>query len=132
MSGATEHAPGGGWSGSLRRFGDSLIALVETRMDILSLEWAEERRNLVRLLMVVFAILGCLHLALVLGLLFLLLVVGEQHRVAVIGGAAAVLLLLAAGGGIALRGWLRRRPPMFRTTVAELRKDREWLRGRRA
>ncbi len=130
MSASTEHAPGGGWSGSLRRFGDSLIALLETRIDILSLEWAEERTNLVRLLLVVFAILGCLHLALVLGLVYVLLVVGEHHRVAVLGGAALVLLAAAAGGGLALRGWLRRRPPMFRTTVAELRKDRDWIRGR--
>jgi hypothetical protein len=31
------------FGGSLRRFGDSVLGLVETRLQILALEWAEER-----------------------------------------------------------------------------------------
>jgi uncharacterized membrane protein YqjE len=116
--------------GTLRQFGDSLLGLVQTRLEILALEWAEERGNMTRLLLVVVAILACLQLAIVVGLVFLLLVVAAQHRVAVLGGAALVLLIGAGGGALWLRHWLRHRPPMFRTTVAELRKDREWIRGR--
>jgi uncharacterized membrane protein YqjE len=108
------------------------MGLVQTRIEILSLEWAEERKNLVRLLLSVFAILACLHLALVMGIVFLLLVVGEAHRVAVLCIAAAVMLLAAAGGALRLRAWLKTRPPMFGTTVAELRKDREWIRRGRS
>lgn len=119
-----------GLGGSLRRLGDSLMGLIETRLDILSLEWAEERASLTRLLLVVLAILVCLQLALVFGLLFLLLIVGEEHRVAVLGIAALALVLAAGGGALWLRSWLKRRSPMFETTIAELRKDREWIRGR--
>jgi uncharacterized membrane protein YqjE len=44
-------------------------------------------------------------------------------------GVGALVLLLAAGGiGLWLRSWLKRRPPMFGTTIAELRKDRDWIR----
>lgn len=119
-----------GWGGSLRRFGDSMLGLIETRIGILSLEWAEERQNLTRLLLAVFAILACLQLAIVTGLVFLLLAVGQQNRVAVMGIAALVLLLSAAGVGLWLRSWLKRRPPMFGTTIEELRKDRDWIRGK--
>jgi uncharacterized membrane protein YqjE len=119
-----------GWGGSLRRFGDSMLGLVETRLAILSLEWAEERQNLTRLLLAVLAILACLQLAIVTGLVFLLLAVGQENRVAVMGIAALVLLLSAAAVGLWLRGWLKRRPPMFATTIEELRKDREWIRGK--
>jgi hypothetical protein len=50
--------------------------------------------------------------------------------VAVLGIAALVLLSLSAVTALFLRGWLKRRPPVFATTIAELRKDREWIRGR--
>jgi uncharacterized membrane protein YqjE len=130
MGETAESGRTGTWGGSLRQFGDSLLGLLQTRVEILALEWAEERGNLTRLLLGVFAILACLHLAIVVGLVFVLLVVGEEHRVAVIGVAALVLLLAAAGGALGLRAWLKRRRPMFGTTIAELRKDREWIRGR--
>lgn len=130
MGETSESARTGDWGGSVRRFGDSLLGLLQTRVEILALEWAEERGSLTRLLLAVSAILVCLHLAIVLGLVFALLLVGEEHRVAVIGVAALVLLLGAVGGALGLRAWLKRRQPMFGTTIAELRKDREWIRGR--
>jgi uncharacterized membrane protein YqjE len=119
-----------GWGGSLRRFGASMLGLLETRIGLLSLEWAQERQNLTRLLLAVFTILACLQLAIVTGLVFVLLAVGQENRVAVLGIAALVLLLSAAGVGLWLRGWLKRRPPMFAITLEELRKDREWIRGK--
>jgi uncharacterized membrane protein YqjE len=116
--------------GSIRRLGETLLDLFETRVGILSLEWAEERGALIRLLFVVVAILACLQIAIVLGLVFLLLAIGDEHRVATLGLAALALLLAAAGGVWWLRRWLRRRRPMFATTIEELRKDREWIRGK--
>jgi uncharacterized membrane protein YqjE len=116
--------------GAVRRLGDDLMGLVQTRVEILSLEWAEERGKLTRLLVWTLAIVACLQVAIIVGLLFLLLVVGEENRVAVLGIAALVLLLAAAGGALGMRAWLKRRPPVFSTTIAELRKDREWIRGR--
>ena len=119
-----------GWGGSLRRFGDSMLGLIETRLGILSVEWAEERQNLTRLLLAVFTILACLQLAIVTGLVFALLAVSQEHRVAVFGIAALALVLTALGVGLWLRRWLKRRPPMFGTTIGELRKDRDWIRGK--
>lgn len=130
MTETPESGRGKGLGGSLRRFADSVLDLLQTRVEILSLELAEERAALMRLLLVVLAIVACLQLAIVVGLLFVLLVVSQEHRVAVLGIAAAALLLAAVGGALWIRSWLRARPPMFRTTVAELRKDRDWIRGR--
>ena len=119
------------WFGdSLRNLGDSVVGLLETRLQILSVEWAEERDNLVRMLLVVFVILWSLHLAIVVGLVYLLLASSAENRVMVLGLAALALLLTAVAAGLGLRAWLKRRKPMFATTIAELRKDREWIRGR--
>ncbi len=129
----TEHTHarrGGGLGGSIRRFTDGIVGLLQTRIEILSVEWAEERGALLRLLLVVFSIVVCLQLALVTGLVFLLLVVAPQHRVGMLGIAALALLLAAVGGALWIRHWLKHRPPMFGTTIAELKKDRDWIRGR--
>ena len=131
MHSSPEAGPRREGRGSLRRIGDSILGLVETRMGILSLEWAQERANLARVLLVVLAVLACLQLAIVTGLIFLLLVVGQEDRVMVLGVAALVLLVAAGSGALWLRWWLKHRPPMFETTIAELRKDREWVRGRK-
>ena len=119
-----------GVGGALRRFADGVLALVETRIGILSVEWAEERQNLTRLLLAVFTILACLQLGIVTGLVFLLLAVSAEHRVLVFGITALVLFVGAGGVALWLRSWLKRRPPMFGTTIEELRKDRDWIRGR--
>ena len=130
MGETSESGRPGGLGGSLRQFGDSVVGLVQARLEILSLEWAEERNALIRLILVAFAIVACLQLAIVVGLVFLLLAISEQHRLAVLGIAALALLLAAAGGAAGIWIWLKRRPPVFQTTIAEFRKDREWIRGR--
>lgn len=128
--GAGESGRRSWFGGSLRGLGDSALGLLETRLQILSVEWAEERDNLVRMLLIVFVILWSLHLAIVVGLIYLLLSASAENRVMVLGLAALALLLTAVGSGLGLRAWLKRRKPMFATTIAELRKDREWVRGK--
>jgi uncharacterized membrane protein YqjE len=130
MGDTTESRRFEGLGGSLRRFGDSLMGLLETRVEILSLEWAEERRTLSRVLLVVFALAVCLQLAIVMGLVFLMLAINEEQRLAVLGIATLALLLAVVIGGLWLRRWLKSRPPMFAVTMTEIRKDREWIRGK--
>lgn len=120
-----------GLGDTARDFGESALDLIQTRLEILSLDWAEERGNLALLVLVLLAIVACLQLAIVMGLVFLFLVVSEEHRIAVLGSVAGALLLGAACATLWLRSWLSKRPPMFDATRAELRKDREWLRSRR-
>ncbi len=118
-----------GLGGSVRRFLRTGIDLLQTRLAILSTEIAEERFRLVRLVMVVVGVLFFLQAGAFLGLLYVVLAVGDEHRVAAIGIVALGMLMLAAAGALWLRWWLKHRPPMFATTIAELRKDRERLKG---
>ena len=118
-----------GLMGSLRGLVYSALRVVQTRLEILSTEIAEERINLTRLVVVVLGMLFCLQAGVLLGVLFFVLAVGGENRLAAIGISALVLLVAAAMGALWLRSWLRRRPPMFATTMAELRKDRDRLRN---
>ena len=118
-----------GLLGSLRDLGRTALLLLQTRLEILSTEVAEERIQLVRLLLVVLGILFCFQCGTLFAVLFVVLLAGEAHRIAAIGIAALVLLLAALGGVLWIRAWLKRRPPLFATTVAELKKDLERIRG---
>jgi len=119
-----------GLAGSIRRLVGSVLRLIQTRLEILSTEIAEERFNLTRLVLVMLGALFCLQAGILLAVLFLVLVIGQEHVVATIGIAALTLLLSAFAAGLWLRAWLQRRPPMFGATIAELRKDRDRLTGK--
>jgi len=121
--------PDEGLLASLHRAMHGVARVLVTRFEILGTELAEERVNLTKLALVALTVLFCLQVGLMLAVLFLVLVIGSENRLAAVGIAALVMLLGAAGGVLWLRGWLKSRPPMFATTVAELRKDRERLRG---
>lgn|SRR5262245_18880474 len=118
-----------GMMGSLHQLGRSLLRVIATRLEILATEVSEERFNVTKLALVALTVLFCLQVGLMLGLLFVVLAIGNEHRLAAIGIAALVMLLGALGGVLWLRAWLKTRPPMFGATIAELRKDRERLRG---
>jgi uncharacterized membrane protein YqjE len=117
-------------SASLHRLGQSLLGSLATRLEILSTELGDERLNLTTLALVALTVLFCLQVGLIFAILFLVLVVAPEHRPLAVGVAALVMLLAAGGGALWLRAWLKSRPPLFATTVAELRKDRERLKGR--
>jgi uncharacterized membrane protein YqjE len=119
-----------GLTASLHRVARDVLTSLGTRLEILSTELGEERLNLTTLALVALTVLFCLQVGLTFALLFLVLVVAPEHRPLAVGIAALVMLLGAGGGALWLRGWLRSRPPMFATTVAELRKDRDRLKGR--
>src|SRR5882672_6639003 len=117
-----------GWLAALRRSGDSLLGLAQTRAEIFAIEFQEERRRTLGLLV-------WLGIALTLGVAGLLVGMGALAlflwQVARYAGLAA--LALAALAGSAAVFWRVRReiqnsPPPFGDTIAEFRKDRECLR----
>lgn len=118
-----------GLTGSLRRLLRTFLRVLQTRLEILSTEFADERFNLTRLTMVALTVLFCIQTGLMLAVVFIVLVVSPENRLMAIGVTALALLLGALAGVLWMRAWLKRRPPLFATTIAELRKDRERLGG---
>ena len=118
-----------GLTGSLRRLGRTLLRVLQTRLEILSTEFAEERINLTRLTLVALTVLFCLQTGLMLAIVFVVLVVSPGHRLMAIGITAVALLVGALAGVLWMRIWLKRRPPLFAATIAELRKDGDRLGG---
>ena len=127
MATGTESPRYEGLTGSLRRFLRTLLDMVQTRLEILGTEISEERYNLTRLVVVALAALFCLQTGLMLAVLYVVLAVSPENRLAAIGIASLALLLAAAVAALWMRAWLKSRPPLFGATIAELRKDRDRL-----
>jgi uncharacterized membrane protein YqjE len=110
--------------GSTGRISRSLMALGENRLELLILEFEEERILFVRSLFLslgifAFGLLGmcALTAAVVIGL-------WTQHPGLVLGVFAGLYGLLAIAIGLILRRMLRRAEP-FSATLDQLRKDRQ-------
>ena len=118
----------GGWFDSLRRIGESCLALLRNRFELFSVEWQEEKLRLLNLLvwLGLAAALGAagVLIAVMTLAIWLWAVWGYAGLIglAVVTLAAAYVILWR------LRKKIQAGPPPFSQTVAEFRKDGACLR----
>lgn len=117
---------------SVGRAGQSLAGALVARLDLLSVEIAEERARFAKLALGALVVVFLLQTGVLLSLLFLVLLFGPEHRLAVIGITALVLLSGSVLGGVQMRRWLRTRPPIFEKSISQLRQDADRLESVRA
>ncbi len=114
---------------SLKRMGRAVLAMAENRIELFLVELQEERVRFfgALLLVVLAAVLGLMTL--VVGTLAVVVLCGEDHRLAVL----VILSLLYFLAALAVLGKLRaqlRNWTAFADTMAEFRKDKAWLDGK--
>lgn len=101
------------------------LSAIQNRLELLLVEWQEERAHLSELL---FWLVSLLLLALMTVLLVTATVIflfPENRRIYVTGGFALVYLFGAIGAGIRMKSLLGREP--FSGTIDQAKKDRAWL-----
>ncbi len=120
-------AKSNGWSESLRRSSDSILGLIQSRLELFAVELQEEKLRVINLVvwMSIAISLGSAGLsALMAALAFIL-----WHSAGYLGLIA--LGAVAMGGAAVILCFIRHRLhhgwTPFSTTVAEFRKDRECL-----
>jgi uncharacterized membrane protein YqjE len=116
-----------GLVGSITRLGRTALALLRTRLEILATEIEEERVRFAGLVLLVAAIAFCVQMAVLLGVILLVVLLWESHRLLTLGVLAAAFLVVGVGLFLWLRHHLRTRPRMFASTLGELAKDDERL-----
>lgn len=118
----------GGWLGSLRRIGESLLALGRSRFELFTVEWQEEKLRLLDLCLwlVVTTMLALAGLLVIISALAIWL----WHAAGYVGLIGLALATLGSATGIVLhlRNKIKTGPTPFPQTVAEFRKDSECLR----
>lgn len=120
-------ASAGGLFASLKTLSASLVGIVHTRLELLSIDIAEERVHLTRLLVLGLVALFCLGVGVLLVAVLIAVAFWESHRLLALGGLAAFFLLAGAGvAGLALHK-ARTRPRLFAASLAELARDRQQI-----
>jgi len=120
----------GGLFDSLKMLTATLIAIVHTRLELLSTELGEERVRLSSMLLWALVALFCAGLGVVLATLFVVLALWDTHRLLALGIPAILFLLGATLAWLVVWGKARSKPRLFAATLTELSKDRKELTSR--
>ena len=110
---------------SLQNLGGSFLAIVQTRLELLSTEIEEEWLRLAGFVLLALAALFCVSVAIVLAVVFVVAAFWDSYRLSAIVGLGAVFVLIAAVLWRMLVMRYAAKPPLFAASLKELRKDRE-------
>ncbi|MEO7253937.1 MAG: phage holin family protein [Casimicrobium sp.] len=110
---------------SVQNLGGSFLAIVQTRLELLSTEIEEEWLRLAGFVLLALAALFCVSVAIVLAVVFVVAAFWDSYRLSAIVGLGAVFVLIAAVLWRMLVMRYAAKPPLFAASLKELRKDRE-------
>jgi len=125
----TEKTSGGskGLLESLTTLGATLVAIVHTRLDLLSADLEEDREHLLSLLVLTLAALFCLGVGVVLASILLVVAFWDTHRLLVLGALAGFFLTSGIVAWMYAMHKARTKPRVFAASLSELLKDRQQL-----
>jgi uncharacterized membrane protein YqjE len=130
MTGEVTTGPATGLVRSLVRLGGTLLALVETRVDLLTTELSEDAHRAVQILLWGFVALLAGILGALLAGITVIVLLWDTHRIAAAVTVTAVFLVVAAVAALLLRKRLREKPRLLDATRSELTRDVAMLRGK--
>lgn len=115
-----------GFLETLQRLGATILAIIQNRLELLIVELQEDRIRLFETLLMVAAIVALAFFTLTLMAAGVIILVWKEFGVAglfVLAGIGLIVTLLVCWRlRVRLKNW-----PLLAGTLAELRKDREWL-----
>ena len=113
---------------SIGRVGATLLAMVQTRLELAAVEMEEEYQRLLGYLLMSLLALFLLGISLLLVALLVIVIFWDTHRIEAVCGMAALFGIGAAWLGLKVRADFRVKPRLLAATVGELRKDVDYIR----
>ena len=126
MESASPSSPG--LIGSMRALGDGLIASVQDRLELLSVELQEEKFRLIQTFIWISAAVFTAMMAIMFASLTLVYLFWENARIAVLGGLTAFYTAALIVIIVAFRRYVARQPQPFAATLSEIKEDRACIR----
>jgi len=117
----------GGLLTSLKQLVATLVAVVQTRLELLANEVQAEKLRLTQLLLLGISALFFLACAVLLLTVLVVVALWDTHRLLAIGGFAALYLGIGIGFALAVRGRVAAGTHLFAASLGELEKDRDRL-----
>ena len=117
----------GGLLTSLKQLVATLVAVVQTRLELLASEVQAEKLRLTHLLLLCISALFFLACAVLLLTVLVVVALWDTHRLLAIGGFAALYLGMGVGFALAARARASAGTQLFAASLAEFEKDRDRL-----
>ena len=117
-----------GFFGSLHALGDALVASVQDRLELFSVELQEEKYRLIQTFIWISAIAFSGMMALTFASLTLVYLFWDTARLAVLEGLTLLYAGVLAALIFSFRQYLRRQPRPFAATRQEIAEDRACIR----
>jgi len=118
-----------GFAHSLRALGDGLIASVQDRIELFSVELQEEKFRLIQTFVWISAAIFTGMMAVAFASLTLVYLFWESARLAVLGGLTVLYTGALVAIVIAFRRFIARQPSPFAATLHEIGEDRACIRN---
>lgn len=119
------HQAAEGLLSSLKNLAVSLIAIVHTRLELISADLEEGRERFISLLALAFISLFSLCFGAVLLTILVVVVFWDTHRLLVMASLTTLFIVVGAVIGAVVIRRLKRMPRMFEASLAELIKDHQ-------
>jgi uncharacterized membrane protein YqjE len=120
----------GGLMESLKRLASTLLAIIQTRLELLSSEMEEERLRIGQLLLYGSVALFFFGLAIMLLTVFIVVVFWDSNRLLVLGGFVVLYFVVGLMAWNVSRRLAREKSKLFSASLAELADDRDRLEPR--
>jgi uncharacterized membrane protein YqjE len=112
---------------SLTTLASTLVAMVHTRLDLLSTDLEEDREHLLSLLFLSMIALFCLGVGVLLATLFIVAAFWETHRLIALASLAGFFLTIGIVTCALAVHKTKTKPRIFTASLLELFKDRQHL-----
>lgn len=112
---------------SLSTLAATLVAIVHTRLDLLSADVEEGRAHVLSLLVLALAALFFIGVGVVLAAILLVVAFWDSHRLLALGSLAGFFLAAGVGAWAYALHKARTKPRLFAASLSELLKDRQQL-----
>lgn len=112
---------------SISRLAGTLIDLLQTRLELATVELEEGTLRLFAYLFLALVALFCLAMTLLLGTVLVVVIFWDTHRIPVLISLMAAFSVTGIVIGLGIRNNYRRKPKILSYTLLELRKDIERL-----
>lgn len=116
--------------GPLHRFAGSALGLLQTRLELVGIELAEEKERLMGVLFLGLAAMMLATMALVSLTVLVAIAFWDTYRWQSLATITALYALAGIVCALRARAGLREAPTMFEATLTEIEKDRELFRGK--
>jgi uncharacterized membrane protein YqjE len=112
---------------SAARLAATLLAIVQTRLDLAATEVEEESLRYFTYLVLALAALFCMGLAIVLGTILLVVIYWESNRTGVLLALTMLFAVIGIALGIRVRSLFQQKPKLMKHTMSELARDADML-----